>query len=88
MLKQIIGKNKNKNKNKTEYIRRVRSALMSKLNAGNIFQAINISVVPTVRYGTAKIQWTKEELQRMERKSRKLITTYGKLHPRGCVDRL
>ena len=33
---------------KTEYFKRVRSALKSKLKAGNVFQAINIWAVPTV----------------------------------------
>ena len=33
---------------KTEYFRRVRSAVKSKLNAGNVFQAVNIWAVPTV----------------------------------------
>ena len=32
---------------KTEYFKRVKS----KLNAGNVFQAINIWTVPTIRYG-------------------------------------
>ena len=73
---------------KTEYFRRVRSAVKSKLNAGNVFQAVNIWAVPTVQYGPAIIQWTKEELQQMDWKTRKLITIYGGLHPRPCVDRL
>ena len=73
---------------KTEYFRRVRSAVKSKLNAGNVFQAVNIWAVPTVQYGHAIIQWTKEELQQMDWKTRKLITIYGGLHPRSCVDRL
>ena len=33
----------------TECFKRVRSAPKSKLNAGNVFQAINIWAVPTVR---------------------------------------
>ena len=73
---------------KTEYFRRVRSAVKSKLNAGNVFQAVNIWAVPTVQYGHAIIQWTKEELQQMYWKTRKLITIYGGLHPRPCADRL
>ena len=32
----------------TEYCNRVRSALKLNLNAGNVFQAINIGAVPTV----------------------------------------
>ena len=73
---------------KTEYFRRVRSALKSKLNAGNVFQAINIWAVPIVRYGATIIQWTKEELQQMDRTTRKLIPIYGGLHPKSCINRL
>ena len=71
-----------------EYFKIVRSALKSKLNAGNVFQAINSWAVPTVQYGAGIIQWTKELLQQMDRFTRKLITIYGGLHPRSCVDRL
>ena len=61
---------------KTEYLKRVRSALKSKLNAGNVFRAIDIWAVQTVRYGAAIIQWTKKELQEMQRKTRKHIAKY------------
>ena len=45
---------------KTEYFKRVRSALKSKLNAGNLFQFISIWAVPSARYGAGITQWTKE----------------------------
>ena len=44
---------------KTKYFKRVRSALKSKLNEGNVFQGINIWAVPSVRYEAGIIQWTK-----------------------------
>ena len=71
---------------KAEHFKCLRSALKSKLNAGNVFQAINIWAVPTLRYGAGIIQWTKEELQQMDRKTRKPIAIYGRLHLRSCVD--
>lgn len=61
---------------KTEYFKDVRSALKSKLNAGNVSQLIDIWAIPTVLYGAGLIQWTKEEFQQMNRKTRKLITIY------------
>ena len=48
---------------KTKYFKRVRSDLKSKLNSGNVFQAINICAVPTVRFGAGITQRTKKELQ-------------------------
>ena len=68
-----------------EYFKRVRSA--QKSNAGFVFQAINIWAVPTVRCGAEVTKWTKEELKQMDRKTRKLITIFGGLHPRSRVDR-
>ena len=41
---------------KTEYFKRVRPDLKSKLNAGNVFQAINIWAIPTVQYCAGIIQ--------------------------------
>ena len=44
-----------------------------------------------VRYGAGVVSCTKMELwnvDRSDRKTRKLITIYGMLHPRGDVDRL
>ena len=35
---------------KTEYFKCVRPDLKSKLNAGNVFQGINIWAIPTVQY--------------------------------------
>ena len=40
---------------KTEYFIRVRPALKSKLNAGNVFQA-NVWAVPAVQHGAGIIQ--------------------------------
>ena len=54
-----------------EYFRRVRKILKSKLNGGNIIKAINTKAVSVIRYGAGIIDSTKEELQIMDRKTRK-----------------
>ena len=51
-----------KEKLKKEYIRRVRSILKSKLNGGNIIQAINARAVSIIRYGAGIISWRVDEL--------------------------
>ena len=61
--------------------------MKSKLNAQYVFQAINTWVVPTVQYGAGIIEWTKEKVKEMDRKT-KIITMYSKLHPRSNVERL
>ena len=71
-----------------EYFSRIRKVLKSKLNAGNTIKAINTWSVSLVRYVAGIIEWNKEELQRMDRKTRKLLTMHGGFHPRSDVDRL
>lgn len=71
-----------------EYIRRVRNILKSKLNGGNTISAINSRAVSIVRYGAGIIKWTKNELEELDRKTRKLMTMYGAHHPKADVDRL
>ena len=44
--------------------------------------------VSVMRYGAGVVSWTKTELQNVDRKTRKLMTLYGMLHPHGDVDRL
>ena len=73
---------------KKEYIRRVRNVLKSKLNGGNIISAIDSRAVSIVRYGAGIIKWTKNELEELDRKTRKLMTMYGAQHPKADVDRL
>ena len=65
-----------------KYFNRLRATLKSKLNAKLVFYAINTWVVPTVRYSAGIIEWAKEELKEMDRKTKKIITMYCGLHPR------
>jgi hypothetical protein len=72
----------------SEYFRRMKKILKSKLNAGNIIKAINSQAVSIIRYGSGLIEWIKEELKEMDRKTRKILTIYKCFHPRDDVDRL
>ena len=65
-----------------------RIVLRSKLNAGNTVSALNTWAVSLVRYSAGIIKWRKEDLQVMDRKTRKLMTIHGALHPRSDVDRI
>ena len=73
---------------KKEYIRRVRNVLKSELNERNIILAINSRAVSIARYETGIIKWTKNELEELDRKTRKLMTMYGAQHPKADVDKL
>ena len=71
-----------------EYFKKLRATLFWQLNAKYVFQAINTWVVPTFQYSADIVEWTKEEVKEMDRKTRKIITMYGELHPRSNVERL
>lgn len=77
-----------KSRSMSEYKKRVRKILKSKLNAGNIIKAINTWAVPVLRYTGGIINWTREELDNLDRKTRKLMTANKALHPKSDVDRL
>ena len=71
-----------------EYIRRLRKVLKSKLNGGNLVPGVNTWAVSLIRYSAAFFSWRKSELQDIDRKTRKLFTIYGTMHPKSDVDRL
>ena len=71
-----------------EYFRRVKKILISKLNAGNIIQAINSRAVSLIRYGARIIDWRKDELKDIDRKTRKFFAIHRSMHPQLDVDRL
>ena len=73
---------------KKEYIRRVKKCLKSKLNGGNMVKAINTWAVSLMRYSSGIVEWTKADLDVTDRKTRKLMTMYGMLHPLSNVSRL
>ena len=50
--------------------------------------AINFRAVSIVKYEAGIVDWAKEELKVMDRKTRKLMTIYRALHPQADVDRL
>ena len=43
--------------------------------------------VSIIRYGAGTIKWTKEELRKLDRKTRRLLTINRALHPKTDIDR-
>lgn len=83
-----LDNNNMKEKIRKEYIRRTRLLLNSELSGRNKFRAIGSLAVPVVEYSLGIIDWTLEEIRSLDRKTRKLLTLHGLLHPRADVDRL
>nr|XP_054752859.1 serine/threonine-protein phosphatase 6 regulatory ankyrin repeat subunit B-like [Lytechinus pictus] len=77
-----------KKKIEAEYIRIIRKVLKSKLNAGNMVKAVNTWAVALVRYAAGTVERNKLELEHLDRKTKKLLTMHGMLHPKSDVDRL
>ncbi|XP_068739420.1 uncharacterized protein [Montipora capricornis] len=73
---------------RNEYMQRLKLVMKSKLNGRNKIKAGNTSAVSVLRYGGGVIGWTKEELQSMDRKTRKVITINEELHPRSDTARI
>jgi hypothetical protein len=77
-----------KEKLKKKYLRRLRLALGTELNAKNKIQAIGTLAVPVHRYSFGILNWNQEELQKLDRKTRKLLNIHGQHHPKAEMDRL
>ena len=77
-----------KDKIKKECLRRSRKLLETKLYSRNLIKGINTRAVPLVRYSGHFLKWTKEELEQMDQRTRKLMTMHKALCPRDDVDRL
>ena len=69
-----------------EYIRMFRKVLKSRLNGRNLVRGVNAWAVSLLRYSATFVCWRKSELQAIGRKTRKLLTIYGALHPKSDVD--
>ena len=58
----------------------------SELSAKNKMEAIASLAVPVLRYSFVIVKWHQEELQKLDRKTRKLLTIHGQYHPKADVD--
>ena len=73
---------------RTEYLRRFKLVIKSQLNGKNKIKAANTWTVSLMRYGAGTIKWNGEELQEIDRKSRKIMTMNKELHPRSDAARI
>ena len=66
----------------------MRLVLGTELSAKNKIRAAGSLAVPVLRYSFGIVNWHQEELQKLDRKTRKLLTIHGRHHPKADVDRL
>ena len=77
-----------KEKIRKEYYRRIPMVLKSELNSANKLEAINALAVPVVTYSFNIINWTLQELAKLDTKTRNFLNMYKMHHPKSDVDRL
>ena len=80
-----IQHGKTKEKIRDECYRQVSGVLQSELNAKNKLKAINTLAIPVVTYIFNVVNWNLEEIKRIDRKIRKLMTLNGIHHPKADV---
>jgi hypothetical protein len=73
---------------KKEYLGRVRIDLGTELSATNKTQATGPLIVPVLKYSFGIVNWRQKELQKQDKKTRKLLTIHGQHHPQADADRL
>ena len=78
---------KMKEKINKEYLRRTRKLFETKLHSRNL-KGINTWAVLLVRYSGSFFKWTREELQQMEQRTRKFLTTHNALHRSDDIGKL
>ena len=59
--------------------------MVTELSAKNKIQAIGMLAVPVLRYSFGTVNWHQEKLQKLDRKTRKLLTIQGQHHPKADV---
>ena len=82
------GPKEMKEKVKTTYLKRLKLVLKSKLNSRNLMNGINTWAVGVARYSAGIVNWTKDEIDMLDRKMRKTLTMHGALHPKANFTRM
>lgn len=71
----------------TKFIKKVRRVLHTHLNSKNLFKALNTYACSTLGYSFGIIDWSKTDIETLQRKVRTLLTKAHKHHPRSAVER-
>lgn len=56
------------------------------MNSENVTEAINTREILEIRQGIGIVDWTKINIQKLDRKSRKLLAVYGVYHPKTDIN--
>jgi len=70
-----------------ENTRTLRMILNSELNTKNKITTVGVLAIPVIRYSFDIINWSLEEVKKVDRKIRKILTVYKMHHPKADIDR-
>jgi hypothetical protein len=74
---------------KKEYVRKLRLILNKELSAKkNEMQAVGTLATSALSYRVGITNWHHEDIQKLDRKTRKMLTIHGQHHPTADTDRL
>jgi len=62
--------------------------LGTELSVKNKIQAVGSLAVPVLRYSFGIVNWHQKEVQKLDRRTRRLLTIHGQHHTKADVDRL
>ena len=71
-----------------KYKQRLKLVLKPKLSGKNKIIAANPWTVAILRYSSGLVEWKTDELKVLDKKTRKMTTLYGTLHPISDVDKV
>ena len=61
--------------------------LQSKIDGANVITGINTWAVSWMRYSASFLDWTRDELRTLDRKTRKYLAINNAFHPRDIYPR-
>lgn len=64
----------------------IRTILKSDLNSRNKATAIGAYALPILPYGFGVINWTLEEIRKLDKETRRILTIHVARHPKSNVD--
>ena len=73
---------------KKEYYRRLRMILSTELSSPNKIMAINSLAIPVLSYSFGVVNWSKTDVQGIDRKTRKVLIMFKMHHLRADTERL
>jgi hypothetical protein len=79
---------KKEEKLKKESARRLKLIMNTELSAKNKMQTTGSLPLPVLRHCFGIINWHREEIRKLDRKTREIFTVYGQHHPRVDTDGL